>query len=62
MANIYNKITKKRRNGVKWAKGGKYWYKTGSKARYYPKNGWTSSSYGNSSYRSNYKRRSYRRY
>jgi hypothetical protein len=50
MGNIYNTRTKRRIYNVKWAPRGKYWYRPGSSAKYYPRNGWKSS-YGN--YRSN---------
>jgi hypothetical protein len=56
MATIYNTYTKRKISGVYWAKRGRFWYKKGGKAKYYPKNGWKSSGY-RKSYRKSYRKR-----
>lgn len=63
MSNIYNSYTKRWVNGVTWAKKGKFWYKKGSKAKYYPRNGWSTKRSNGRRRRSGYgTRNSYGRY
>jgi len=46
MTNIYNSRTRRTVSGVRWAPRGKFWYRPGSSAKYYPRNGWRRSNYG----------------